>query len=39
MQDQVASILYKYIKDFDFNITKLKTNGQIPVPFMANILL
>jgi len=33
MQDQVAITLYKYINDFDFNITKLKTNGQIPQPF------
>jgi hypothetical protein len=33
MQDQVASVLYKYINDFDFNITKLKTYGQIPESF------
>ena len=30
MQDQVAIIPYKYTNDFDFNIKKLKTNGQIP---------
>jgi len=30
MQDQIASVPYKYTNDFDFNITKLKTNGQNP---------
>ena len=39
MQDQVAIILYKYTNNFDFNITKLKTIGQIHNPLMANILL
>ena len=33
MQDQVSSIPYKYTNDFDFNIKKLKTSGQIPQPF------
>ena len=39
MQDQAAIIPYKYINDFDFNIRKLKTIGQLHNPFRANILL
>jgi hypothetical protein len=38
-RDQVAIIPYKYINDFDFNITKLKTVGQFLNSFMAFILL
>jgi hypothetical protein len=39
MQNQIAIILYKYTNDFHFNITKLKTIGQIHNPLMTNINL